>query len=617
MKTIPASLILCLLVSLGACTQNGKVAQVLFDKNITSHAGASITTSAEGTITYTKGLNGKAVSISPEGLQYLTINSETIQFDSNKDFSVQFWMRTSMDSDKPTVLLSQKRMENNSLNSQKESGWALYTYGGTFAWNMGSGNRRIRYERDNGHNMPMNDGKWHLLTMTYDSDKSEIKLFYDGENKAWYSVRDGLGFDFESTMDLTVGWRGTDNESDSNILPEIEEGVQLLQNLVNDFNQLGVGDVGTEDFESLIVDPKGLFEQKVEELKLLTDKENRQILNVLKLLDIDTVMRSRASLMKNRYTVHQVRDFMTVAPLLKIYSLHNGIVALDMEKAKNYSKMEKFYPPDFDMDNLMIWDRVVSAEEVLSSYSDFQEIEAPVSRQKLSSIVATDWNIHHGGIHNTIEEDGFDSRLRIVEMLKKENADVIMMQETYSNGDFIAAELGYYFATTVDWDYLNQGSNISVLSRFPIMELHVPPEAPFMNVAVKVSISDSQEMYVMSNWYGMNQFPAVYEFHESRFLDSDNIPVIFAGDFNAVPHTDGGNSPASIAMLKAGFTDAYRELFPDVEQFPGNTFQNGRRIDQLYYKGSSLKNVSTKVVSSWPNGFPSDHFMITTVFELR
>ena len=123
-----------------------------------------------------------------------------------------------------------------------------------------------------------------------------------------------------------------------------------------------------------------------------------------------------------------------------------------------------------------------------------------------------------------------------------------MMQETYSAGDFIAAEMGYYFATTVDRDYLNQGSNISVLSRFPIKELYVQEDSPFMNVAVKIAISKSQDMYVMSNWYGMQQFPAVFAFHESRFNESNVIPILFAGDFNAVPHMDGGDSPASRAI---------------------------------------------------------------------
>ena len=139
-----------------------------------------------------------------------------------------------------------------------------------------------------------------------------------------------------------------------------------------------------------------------------------------------------------------------------------------------------------------------------------------------------------------------------------------MMQETYSSGDFIAAELGYYFATTVDWDYLNQGANISVLSRFPIKEVHVQEDSPFQNVGVKVAISRTQDLYVMSNWYGMDQFPAVFDFHQTRFAESDSIPTLFAGDFNAVPHTDGGDSPASRALLEAGFTDAFRSLYPNV-----------------------------------------------------
>ena len=68
---------------------------------------------------------------------------------------------------------------------------------------------------------------------------------------------------------------------------------------------------------------------------------------------------------------------------------------------------------------------------------------------------------------------------------------------------------------------------------------------------------------------------------------------IVGGDFNAVPHTDGGDSPASPIMLGAGFTDAFRSLHPDVQQNPGATHRNGRRIDQLYYKGAGLRNTST------------------------
>ena len=183
-----------------------------------------------------------------------------------------------------------------------------------------------------------------------------------------------------------------------------------------------------------------------------------------------------------------------------------------------------------------------------------------------------------GSTHRIAELVRDGTELAIAEMIRDEDIDVVMMQETYSSGDFIAAELGYYFATTVDWDYLNQGANISVLSRYPIEELYVQEDSPFQNVGVKVTISRTQDMYVMSNWYGMQQFPAVFDFHQSRFSESDTIPTLFGGDFNAVPHTDGGDSPASLALLEAGFTDAFRSLYPNVETHPGYSHRSDQKL---------------------------------------
>lgn len=106
------------------------------------------------------------------------------------------------------------------------------------------------------------------------------------------------------------------------------------------------------------------------------------------------------------------------------------------------------------------------------------------------------------------------------------------------------------------------------------------------------------------------------EFHKERFDQSDAIPVLFGGDFNTVPHTDGGDSPASVKLLGNGFFDAYRSLHPDVKKYPSYTHMEGVRIDQIYYKGKGLKNTFSKVISSWKTGFPSDHFLIVSNFEL-
>jgi exonuclease III len=580
-----------------------------FNGNVVSNAGTPIEGIISGEVAYDKGLDGKALVInSGDTRGYVSVGNDGLQLGSGRDFSVQFWINTTMDTGKPFVILSQKEFPDNSLASQKNPGWVIYSYGGTWAWNMGSGTRRITHEMENGVHMPLNDGKWHQITMTYNAENTEVRLYYDGNCKALYNVSDSVGFDFTNPASLVIGWDGTEKEYADGISPEIQRGAELLQALVDEFNSFGLKPIEPEHLESVVVEPKWLFDLKVSETKRLTEK--------IKTADLSLVMKLRADLMRNPYTIHQVRDFMKVARLLKIYSLVDSKITVDQEAAKAYTEDEKLYQPEFMMDNLIISDQVLSPEEVLKSYSRFLKPEIVKPEQSKSVITTAVWNIHHGGKHKTVEKDGWDSRMRIAEMLRKENADVVMMQETYSSGDFIAAELGYYFASTVDWDYLNQGANISVLSRYPIKELLVPHHSPFMNVGVKIAVSQTQDMYVMSNWYGMAQFPMVFDFHSTRFMESDTIPVLFGGDFNAIPHTDGGNSPASVKMLENGFTDAYRSLYPDAKEHPGYTYESGVRIDQLYYKGTGLKNLSTKIVSTWPEGFPSDHYLIMSTFEL-
>ena len=358
-----------------------------------------------------------------------------------------------------------------------------------------------------------------------------------------------------------------------------------------------------------------MFDAKVRARAQSLGAEGKAFVESMSSVDFEPLSRIESELMRNPYTVHQAFSFMEAAPLLKIYSLVDGQVVVDERVARIYSDRERLDPSDFDLDELAIWDRALTPEEVRAAYARHFEPTETDPVEKLGSITAGVWNIFHGGLHFTVDEHGWDSRLAIAQIVEREEIDVLMLQETYSAGDFIAAELGYYFATTVDWDNLNQGANISVLSRYPIVELRVPGDAAFMNVAARVSISATQDLWVMSNWYGMRQFPAVVSFHERAFAGADDVPVLFGGDFNAVPHTDGGKSPASKALLEAGFADAFRVQFPDAELHPGVSHRSGRRIDQLYYKGV-LEHTSTRVISTWPVGFPSDHYLIRTVFEL-
>ena len=582
-------------------TRSGPVAHFGFDSTIQSSAGTAVRAKDGLRWTFAEGLVGGALSLAPDKPDALIELTGLPPLHSGADFSVRFWIKSDAEEGRRFVLLSTKDFGDNSLATQKNAGWVFYVSNGTWAWNAGSGSRRLTYERDNGRQMPLTDGRWHQLAMTYSVERSEIRLFYDGVNWVTYHVADSDGFDFGSARPATVGWEASVAPVPE-LLPAIASGAERLQTFVDAFNALSERPIESDEFLRLIVDPRSLFEQRAG--RGIGDEA------------WGPVAAAEAALMENPYTIHQALEFMEAAPLTKIYSLIDGKVVIRRDVAARYAERVRLSAPDSYIDDLAIWDRVLSPEEVRSSYTEHFESTDATLAEEVSTLTAAAWNIWHGGKHFTPEEHGWDSRVRVAEMIAEEGVDVVMMQETYSSGDFIAAELGYYFATTVDRDYLNQGANISVLSRYPIREVHVQDDSPFQNVGAKVQLSSAQDLYVMSNWYGMNQFPAVFDFHESRFAQSGTVPTLFGGDFNAVPHTDGGDSPASTALMDAGFTDAFRSLYPDVEQRPGPTHRSGRRIDQLYYKGAGLKNTSTRVISTRSRGFPSDHFLIVSRFDL-
>jgi hypothetical protein len=506
-------------------SRSGPIARFAFEGTIENASETSLRGMVSGELSFVQGLDGQALSLGPaDPSAHLTFDPGNLPFELARDFSVQFWMRTEVESGRRFVVVSQKEFPDNSLASQKQTGWVFYSSGGTWAWSMGSGSRRITYERENGRRMPLNDGRWHQLTMTYNSELSEIRLFYDGVNWVLYYVGDSDGFDFTSASPMVVGSASGGPDEAPEILPAIRAGAEQLQALVDAFNSFNLSPVKSEEFVHLIVNPRRLFEEKVTEAAAHRGADSLAFRQSMEAVDWEPVAEAESRLMSNPYTVHQVVYFMETAPLLRIYALVDGVVTIGRDAAELFAEKERLYAPEFEMDNLAVWDRALSSEEVRSSYSDLLESAGVVLKENLSSLTAACWNIWHGGKHFTVSEHGWDSRVAIADMLEAEDADVIMMQETYSSGDFIAAELGYYFATTVDWDYLNQGSNISVISRYPIKEVHVQEDSPFNNVGVKIAISRTQDLYVMSNWYGMGQFPAVFDFHESRWTEETVLP---------------------------------------------------------------------------------------------
>jgi len=131
-----------------------------------------------------------------------------------------------------------------------------------------------------------------------------------------------------------------------------------------------------------------------------------------------------------------------------------------------------------------------------------------------------------------------------------------------------------------------------------------------------------------------------------RTLPDKEAPVFVVSDFNEPSHLDWTEEsahsdrhpmkveyPKSQAMAKAGFTDAYRKIYPDEMKNSGFTWSpmyktddpttHHDRIDFVYYKGKGVilngvqvvgenKEIADIIVSP----YPSDHRAVVAAFTL-
>ncbi len=256
------------------------------------------------------------------------------------------------------------------------------------------------------------------------------------------------------------------------------------------------------------------------------------------------------------------------------------------------------------------------------------------------------WNIWHGG-----REDGDKvGPERVIDVIRDSGADIVAMQETYGSGELISEALGYHFAP--------RGTNVSIHSRFPIVEdLSVFEE--FKVVGALIELPDKQKVAFFSIWLPYNKeiwvegtrdtskiedmkaacqascddLTQIRDQIKDRLKDEkyENIPVVIAGDFNSMSHLDYRDCfvdqfgvaidwDTSRVMTDAGYRDSYRETNPEVNRsadrtwtprFPG---QEQDRIDFVYYRGDTIQATDSKVIDVHAEKFPSDHAAVVSKF---
>ncbi len=259
------------------------------------------------------------------------------------------------------------------------------------------------------------------------------------------------------------------------------------------------------------------------------------------------------------------------------------------------------------------------------------------------------WNILHGG-----RDDGEKiGPQRVVEVIRDSQADIVAMQETYGSGEMIAKELEFNFHP--------RGTNVSIHSRFPVIE-DLSVFEPFKCVGALLELPSKQRIAFYSIWlpYGediwipkirqrssdaqmlkacqpsANDLQKMFAAIQKRMKDEkyQDVPLIIAGDFNSMSHLDYTQKAknqylrvidwqTSHVLIDAGLKDSYREVHPQVSRKNDSTWsprypeQEQERIDFIYYQGSHLKATKSEIITQHAEKFPSDHAAVLTTFRVH
>lgn len=289
---------------------------------------------------------------------------------------------------------------------------------------------------------------------------------------------------------------------------------------------------------------------------------------------------------------------------------------------------------------------------------------AQVQGTKEKELKVLSWNIWHGGHSEAYPGVACKSAINI---LKKSDADVILMIETYGASSVVADSLGYSYSLLSD--------NLCIYSRYPITKTFTFPDSisTFNFGGVQIDV-DGTPVRVFDTWLHYlpdmrltptdkseqeilawdnagtrdEELQRIFSVLRPVLSETDSIPVIMGGDFNAHSHLDwteatkdlynhGGavvGWTVSKEMQKAGFKDSFRELHPDPVKNIGTTWlydndeklTRSDRIDFIYYQGNGIRAVASEAYDqelTKPldfNGekffYPSDHGFVLTTFKL-
>ena len=160
---------------------------------------------------YNAGVEGKGLDLESCFSIPSLRNTDPTWFSNRKNFTVSVWVKSKQATTDTTIILSNSDFREKEAGiygkRRTNKGLTLYSDNGAWGWNIGNGALHYLYEPI-AADQPIADNQWHLLVFTHDASLKEVRLFYDGINKAVLHIGDLDDHDFMSTLPFQLGSHG-------------------------------------------------------------------------------------------------------------------------------------------------------------------------------------------------------------------------------------------------------------------------------------------------------------------------------------------------------------------------------------------------------------------------
>ena len=261
-------------------------------------------------------------------------------------------------------------------------------------------------------------------------------------------------------------------------------------------------------------------------------------------------------------------------------------------------------------------------------------------------------------------EYGFGGLERIAEIVSSLNIDIIGFQETNPNSIIAIKSFLYQFEGYQQLYSTPSESNISIISRFPIINVY---DYNLYGIGADILVSNSDTIkfvsshltaypygpydlyqgysvdYVITNELSTRYLENLDIYNQiiNNPLNNPNLPVIYVGDHNSPSSLDWKNDninqnfgfqidwPVSEFLFNNNFYDSFRVVNPNVNSQIGLTWSPGYpkdifdswdihdRIDMVYFKNGIYQSffpLESFIYDCDP--WPSDHRAVITEFAI-